>query len=59
LLLELIGDPHLPPRRPLDRLLDRAIDAILLDRIPLADLSQRRLVKAEKLPRLTPITLRA
>ena len=48
LLLELVGDPHLAERRLLDRhlhhrLLDRRIDAVLFDRLPLADLGQRQL----------------
>jgi hypothetical protein len=48
LLLELVGDPHLTERRLVDRhlndgLLDRRIDAVLLDRFPLANFGQRQL----------------
>src|SRR5439155_26321463 len=48
LLLELVGHPHLAARRLVDRhlyhrRLDRRVDAVLLDRLPLADLGQRQL----------------
>src|SRR5215471_21510935 len=48
LLLQLVGDSYLAPRRPLNRhldhgLLDRRIDTVLLDRLSARDLRQRQL----------------
>ena len=47
LLLQLVGHPHLPERRLLDGhlhhgLLDRRVDAVLLDRFPARHLGQRQ-----------------